>query len=168
MQYSIIHAPVSKSTPNHMILPAIVYKETVDVKSQFKQAGWKILFESSVFDYHHYHPNTHEAIGVLSGEATLMIGGESGQKQKITQGQVLLLPAGYGHRLLESTEDFKVALSYPEQVDLKIETSINDLSQVNSEINSVPLPKTDPVYNTQGPMFKEWHNLYHCNTVQGG
>lgn len=168
MSYKVIHAPVSPSAPNHIILPVIIYQEQVEDASElFKVNGWHGLWENGVYDYHHFHPNAHEVLAVKSGEAELMIGGENGSTVKVKAGDVLLLPAGYGHKRLSSSRDFKVIGAYPEKIDVKTAAAYTDLAAVNSEINSVKLPVTDPVFGNKGPMFKEWHNLYHCSTVNG-
>ena len=169
MKYKIIHAPISPSTPNHMILPVIVYQtEETDFESIFKENGWKSIWTNGVFDYHHFHPNQHEVLGVKQGDALLMIGGEHGQRIEVKRGDVLLLPAGYGHKRLEQSDDFKVVGAYPDDRNVDTLTAYEDINKMNSIINAVALPATDPVYGNTGPMFKEWHNIYRCSTVRGG
>ncbi|ATD31024.1 cupin domain-containing protein [Macrococcoides bohemicum] len=165
MKYKIIHSPVSKSTPNHMILPVIVYQEVEgDFTEIFKHNQWTGIWTNGVFDYHHFHPNTHEVLGIASGEATLMIGGESGSQLKVKQGDALLLPAGYGHKSLEASKDFKVVGAYPTDIDVETLTSYEEIQTINSTINSVKLPEHDPIEGDKGVMFKEWHNIYYCST----
>ncbi len=168
MSYKIIHAPVSPSTPNHIIYPVIVYPQAVtDPAATFQSNGWTGVWEDGIFDYHHFHPNSHEVLGVRSGEAELMIGGEKGQKLKVQTGDVLLLPAGYGHQCLSQSNDFKVVGAYPEDKNIELLTSYDDLTKIQSQVSSVMLPDTDPVEGNSGPMFKEWAGLYHCSTVTG-
>ncbi|TDM43954.1 cupin [Macrococcoides canis] len=169
MKYKILHTPTSPSTPNHMILPVIIYNtEESDFETHFENNGWHNIWTNGVFDYHHFHPNQHEVLGIKSGSAKLLIGGENGQKVEVTQGDVLLLPAGYGHKKLEQSEDFKVVGAYPETTTVETSTTYEDINEVNKIINTVPLPDTDPVSGSTGPMFKEWHNIYQCSTVRGG
>ncbi|UTH14273.1 cupin domain-containing protein [Macrococcus equipercicus] len=166
MSYKIIHAPVSPSAPNHIIYPAIVYSQAVtDPAETFKNNGWQRIWENGVFDYHHFHPNAHEVLGVKSGDAELMIGGENGQKLKVQTGDVILLPAGYGHKLLSRSDDFKVVGAYPEDKKIELLTSYDNLTAIQSRINQVMIPPTDPVEGKSGPMFKEWAGIYHCSTV---
>lgn len=165
MKYNIIHSPASESTPNHMILPVIVYQEVEgDFAQIFEKNHWKGIWTNGVFDYHHYHPDTHEVLGVVSGEAKLMIGGEKGSELKVKAGDALLLPAGYGHKCLEASDDFKVVGAYPTEATFETATSYEDINAINMKVNNVKLPEYDPVEGNTGPMFKEWHNIYQCNT----
>ncbi|TDM12233.1 cupin domain-containing protein [Macrococcus lamae] len=166
MSYKIIHAPVSPSTPNHIIYPVIVYPQSVtDPAETFKKNGWHGIWENGVYDYHHFHPNAHEVLGIKSGDAELMIGGENGQTLKVKAGDVLLLPAGYGHKLLSQSDDFKIVGAYPNEQEVETLKSYEDLTKIQSQISSVMIPETDPVEGDSGPMFKEWEGLYHCSTV---
>ncbi|TDM03612.1 cupin domain-containing protein [Macrococcus carouselicus] len=166
MRYSLIHAPASPSAPNHMILPVIVYSDVTENPADlFKRNNWHQVWENGVFDYHHFHPNAHEVLGVKSGEAELLIGGENGQTLTVSKGNVLLLPAGYGHKRLSQSADFKIVGAYPAEDKVDTETGYADIKEVNSAINHVALPETDPVEGATGPVFKEWHNIYHCNTA---
>lgn len=165
MKHKIIHCPVAQSTPNHMILPVIVYMEAEgDFKEIFETNHWQGVWTNGVFDYHHFHPDTHEVLGVQSGSATLMIGGESGQKIHVKQGDALLLPAGYGHKRIEATHDFTVVGAYPTDKSFQTLKTYDDLNDINKTINSVMLPDYDPIFGDTGPLFKEWHNIYHCGT----
>ncbi|GGB00878.1 cupin domain-containing protein [Macrococcus hajekii] len=166
MKHTILHRPTSPSAPNHIILPVILYHDVEGSPAElFKQNGWHHIWENGVFDYHHFHPNTHEVLGVKSGEAELQIGGENGQIVTVKMGDVLLLPAGYGHKRCSQSADFKIVGAYPTEQAVDTETSYNDLNDVNKIINRVALPETDPVQGTTGPVFREWHNIYHCNTA---
>ncbi|PKE48117.1 hypothetical protein CW677_04815 [Macrococcoides caseolyticum] len=169
MKYKIVHTPISPSIPNHMILPVIIYNtEEHHFETLFENNAWHNIWTNSVYDYHHFHPNQHEVLGVKSGRATLLIGGENGQNITVTQGDVLLLPAGYGHKKLDQSDDFTIVGAYPDTTAAQILTSYEDINEVNKMINTVPLPDTDPVGGNTGPMFKEWHNIYQCSTVRGG
>lgn len=168
MRHRIFHAPVSPSTPNHMILPVIIYQQTdVDFEQTFSNNQWKNIWVNGVFDYHHFHPNIHEVLGVKSGQAEIMLGGENGQSFTVSKGDALLLPAGYGHRLISKSDDFTIVGAYPTDDKVETLTQYDDLKSVNSAINSVHLPDTDPICGNRGPMFEEWHNLYSCSTVPG-
>ncbi|MCE4955920.1 cupin domain-containing protein [Macrococcoides caseolyticum] len=165
MKYKILHSPVSNNTPNHMILPVIIYQDiNADFKTLFTQHHWHGIWTGSVFDYHHFHPDTHEVLGVLSGEATLMIGGDLGSKITVKKGDALLLSAGYGHRLIEARSDFKVVGAYPEDQSFQTLTNYESIDAINRVINAVKLPEFDPIEGNTGAMFKEWHNIYHCGT----
>jgi uncharacterized protein YjlB len=72
-----------KSIPNNK-LPVIIYKGIFSARGnegakwledKFAENHWKNSWRNGVFDYHHYHSNTHEVLGVYSGEALLQLGG---------------------------------------------------------------------------------------------
>lgn len=164
MRHTILHAPVSPSAPNHMVLPVIIYHDIKEDPSElFKRNDWHQIWMNGVFDYHHFHPNCHEVLGVKAGQAELLIGGENGRTVTVHKGDVLLLPAGYGHKRLAMSEDFRIVGAYPTEDAVETATSYDDLAAVNRTINRVKLPASDPVTGSNGPMFKEWHNIYYCN-----
>ncbi|MCC5892239.1 cupin domain-containing protein, partial [Exiguobacterium sp.] len=90
------------SIPNNPYFPVLLYKEafteTDAIQSTFENNGWGNSWVNGVFDYHHYHSNTHEVLGVKSGRATVQLGGATGDLVSLQAGDVLVLPAGTGHR----------------------------------------------------------------------
>lgn len=137
--------------------PAVFHKTPEEIEKTFTSHNWTNSWTGGVFDYHHYHSNTHEVLGVKSGSATLQIGGEQGESLKITVGDVVLLPAGTGHKKLEASADFKVVGAYPGGVSYNVK--IGDRGErpyVLEDIKNAPLPKTDPVFGDRGPVIEKW------------
>jgi uncharacterized protein YjlB len=147
--------------PNNPTLPVIVYQGVFDGKlsmeDQFEQHNWTGTWTGDIYDYHHYHTNTHEVLGVKSGSATIQIGGDAGERLELTEGDVVVLPAGTGHKKIESSQDFEVVGAYPNGInpDLKREDP-GVRAQALSQIKNVPIPETDPVYGETGPLFHKW------------
>lgn len=156
------HFEDDRSIPNNPRLPLIVYpgafKENPEsIEGAFNKNGWTNSWVDGVFDYHHYHSNTHEVLGVRSGSATIQFGGEQGKALQVSAGDVAVLPAGTGHKLLESTDDFKVVGAYPKgaEPDKKLGKP-EERPDVLEAILDAPLPEKDPVYGNDGLLLTNW------------
>lgn len=147
--------------PNNPDLPVIVYQgvfeDNLNIEAQFEKHNWTGTWTGDVYDYHHYHTNTHEVLGVKNGRATLLVGGDEGERLELKVGDVVVLPVGTGHKKLESSEDFAVVGAYPigTTPDLK-EKNPGARAQAISQIKNVPVPDTDPVYGESGPLLEKW------------
>lgn len=157
----------SENIPNNPKIPALLYRDVVDsskssqdddLESRFKENGWSGIWRWSVYDFHHYHSNAHEVLGVAAGEATLQLGGPDGKTVNVSAGDVIVLPAGTGHKKLDSTADFEVVGAYPagqENKDL-IRNDKASYGATRQRIREVALPDKDPVYGTGGPLLDKW------------
>lgn len=152
-------------TPNSR-LPVLLYRN-VAPKSADKASAFEALFSANhwpaqwraqVFDYHHYHSNAHEVLGVISGWARLKLGGLSGAEQTVEAGDVLILPAGTGHCSLDQSSDFLVVGAYPtgqEKYDIQRPDPTTHAPSV-ARIAKVPLPLADPVSGGEGTLMGAW------------
>lgn len=151
--------------PNNPELPVLVYEgafkdKPEDIEAAFNRNGWTNSWVNGVFDYHHFHTNTHEVLGVRAGEAVVLIGGEQGERLELKTGDVLVLPAGTGHKRLRQSPEFSVVGAYPDGRSPNLKKRLStDFSQEISEIKEVPLPEQDPVYGTDGPLIDRWKQL---------
>jgi uncharacterized protein YjlB len=128
-----------------------------EIEKMFNKNNWRNSWVNGVFPYHHYHSNAHEVLGVKSGTARLILGGEHGEELTVQPGDVLILPAGTGHKKLESTDDFKIVGAYPEGMSYNVKTGEDtDRPQVLDDIKQVPFPLTDPIFGNKGPIFNYW------------
>lgn len=149
--------------PNHPRLPVLLYRgvwlaESALAEARLNQNGWGNSWVNGVFDYHHYHSNAHEALAVISGFVKLTLGGEKGQKVYLESGDVVVLPAGTGHKRLEASSDFRIAGAYPGGMSYNTRTGEQrERPKVLQEIQEVPIPDTDPVYGLAGPLTKLWY-----------
>lgn len=153
-----------RAAPNNPTLPVVVLAGAVPdgisasaVQDIVRRNGWGGAWLYGVFPYHHYHSNAHEALICVGGEAELRLGGESGETVTVRRGDALVLPAGTGHKCLSSSADFLVCGCYPpgqENPDLKREGDPRD--GVDARIAAVPLPETDPLFGSAGPLIDAW------------
>ena len=124
----------------------------------FNANHWTPLWRAGIFDYHHYHSVAHEALAVVRGQARVTLGGQSGQTLSIGLGDVLVLPAGTGHRCVESSRDFLVVGAYPrgqEDYDIQRPGSASH-ADAKARIARVALPQADPVAGEDGPLMSAW------------
>lgn len=152
--------------PNHPTLPLLVYKNALKVEGSdpasiaeaaYARSGWGGTWRNGIFDFHHYHSTAHEALAIVRGRATVLIGGEEGERLEVSAGDVMVLPAGTGHKRLSSSTDLLVVGAYPagQQWDL-CRGEAGERPQVLQNIREVPLPNTDPIFGDEGPLIQHW------------
>jgi uncharacterized protein YjlB len=141
---------------NHPRWPLLIYPQVLTEVSPeafeelFARNLWPAAWRDGVHPFHHYHSNSHEALGVYSGEVTVQFGGEGGVTVTAKPGDVIVLPAGTGHKKLSSRGSLGVVGAYPEG-------SNPDLCRPPTKKTAdVPLPACDPVYGAGGPLFTYW------------
>ncbi len=149
--------------PNNPTLPVILVRGAVtgganEILALYEASGWRRVWTWTVFDYHHYHPNAHEALTVAKGQAQLQLGGPSGPVVKMTAGDYALLPAGTGHCRISASSDFAICGGYPpDQADrVIIEAGGLSLDLASARISAVSLPETDPIFGADGPAVRIW------------
>lgn len=152
--------------PNNGTYPLIVYKsvlhlhptaEPADIRSLFEKNGWTNGWVNGVFDYHHYHSNTHEVLGVFCGKADILFGGDEGSVVELYRGDVVVIPAGVAHKNLNSTEDFECVGAYPfgAEYDMRYGKPEERAAALEA-ISKVRLPGKDPVFGDEGAVVDYW------------
>jgi uncharacterized protein YjlB len=139
-------APAGDVIPNHPRFPVLVYRrvDVSDAEARFAAHGWGGTWVSTVFDFHHFHSTSHEALAVLSGSATIELGGPQGEAFEVSAGDVLVLPAGTGHRRARDAGGFRVMGAYPRgQEDYDLLRQADDAAR--ERIAALPAPPEDPV-----------------------
>ena len=152
--------------PNNPMLPVLFYKAAVTspdkatyFENTFQMNGWGGTWRNVIFDYHHFHPNAHEALGIASGRARIQLGGRNGRVFEVEEGDMLILPAGTGHINLDSSGDFVVVGAYPAgQENYDICKSLEESPEAPERIEKVALPKSDPLFGEDGPLTTLWQN----------
>ncbi|WP_433944518.1 cupin domain-containing protein [Paenibacillus sp. SN-8-1] len=153
--------------PNHPDLPVLVYPEAFknnphETEAIFNSHGWLNSWTNGVFDYHHYHSNCHEVLGVIRGTALVQLGGEQEEQVQLNTGDVVLLPAGTGHKRLSASPDFQIVGAYPGGMEYNTRRGTQeDRQKALAEIPKVPIPDTDPVYGKVGPVHRLWGRGTH-------
>ena len=142
----------------HRVIPPDTSDNAEYLEHLFRTNGWPPQWRYPVYSFTHFHSNTHEVLGVYAGSAKLQLGGEHGKIIEVNVGDVLLLPAGIGHKQISADEDFMLVGAYPP--DMKADLCHDELPQLAARtkaVNAVPLPATDPVTgHTEGSMLV-WH-----------
>lgn len=152
--------------PNHPRWPLLVYPAAVQLtgadpaavfEELFARNRWPAAWRNGIHPFHHYHSNGHEALGIYSGEVTVQFGGDAGVTVTARPGDVIVLPAGTGHKRLSSKGSLGVVGAYPE--GQHPDTCVPPLARYKNSVKavaSVPLPACDPVHGAGGPLFDHW------------
>lgn len=148
--------------PNNS-LPVIIYRRAVAepspeaVEALFDTNGWPSAWRYGVYDFHHFHSTAHECLGVARGSARLQLGGPEGRVFEVVAGDVVVLPAGVGHKNLGSSADFLVVGAYPPGMSADLlKGEPGERPGADERIAQVALPKTDPVGGQAGPLLSKW------------
>jgi uncharacterized protein YjlB len=153
--------------PNHSKWPLIVYRSPVRLAESFDPAaifeelfarnGWRDAWRNGIYDYVHYHPRTHEVLGIARGRARVQFGGHKGRKLEIKAGDVVVLPAGTGHQRLAGSRDLLVVGAYPPSGEYdEFGASKEEHDRALGSIARVKPPSADPVYGRDGPLRRLW------------
>jgi uncharacterized protein YjlB len=152
--------------PNNPRLPLMLYPGTflpfdsdpaADIEARFNANGWPAAWRNGVYDYHHYHSDAHEALGVYRGWAKVQFGGPEGDVIQITSGDAAVLPAGTAHKLIDASPDFALVGAYPpEQRPDMLYGKPGERPGADERIAKVPMPDTDPVLWHQGGLLDAW------------
>lgn len=165
MDTELLHFGVDTGVPNNPKL-AVVLRHGIDAivddpeacEDLFERNGWVGTWRNGIFDFHHFHSNAHEVLGIVSGGARVLLGGPGGTEVTLVAGDVVVLPAGTGHKRESGTVDLLVIGGYPpgqEDFDLR-RCDPAELEEVTRNVEAVPLPVTDPVAGADGPLVEAW------------
>jgi uncharacterized protein YjlB len=148
--------------PNNPQLPVLVYRQAVSreeeamarvFEERFTTNGWGGIWRNGIFRYHHFHPDAHEALGVVRGSVEVRLGGEEGQTLSLEAGDLVVLPAGTGHKNLGDSGDLLVVGAYPAGQE---NFTTSRLKTPGEKVGAVPLPKSDPFHGVVGPLTRRW------------
>ncbi len=131
--------------------PARAYEQV------FAANRWSRSWRNGIYSFHHYHATAHEVLGIARGSAEVCMGGEQGARLAIGPGDVMVIPAGVGHKNLGASSDLLVVGAYPDgqHPDLCRENA-GEYGQALENIPKVPVPTSDPVFGTEGAVMKLW------------
>jgi uncharacterized protein YjlB len=157
----------NKYFPNST-LPVLIYKDSFHlprqknkaamiIQSVFIRNGWSNSWRNGIYDFHHYHSNVHECMGIAMGKARVILGGPNGKAAELEQGDVIILPAGTAHKCTSATEDFLCVGCYPQGRDYDINYGTEEeLATALKKISSLSKPPKDPVFGKTGFLKSLW------------
>ena len=145
--------------------PLLVYKNAFSERNSagakwledtFASNNWTNSWRNGIYDFHHYHSTSHEVLGVYSGEALVHLGGEQGEKVNIEAGDIVIIPAGVGHKNLGST-DLGIVGAYPDGRSWDINKGLaGERPAADKNIAALPIPEADPLSGKE--MSESWTN----------
>lgn len=153
--------------PNHPRWPLVLHRQPLDLTAfdaepaavldaLFASNGWGRSWRNGIYDFTHYHQQVHEVLGVAAGTAQVEFGGPRGKVYALKAGDVVVLPAGTGHRLVEGSDDLLVVGAYPAEGSYDEVTDSRDRLKAMSAIAACPHPRTDPVFGEDGGVAELW------------
>ncbi|MDX9859437.1 MAG: cupin domain-containing protein [Rhodospirillales bacterium] len=153
--------------PNNPALPALLYRgalvpDAVDAAAcaaLFAANGWPGAWRNGIYADHHFHSTGHEVLGIVAGRATVTLGGPEGATVDLAAGDVVVLPAGTGHKRERASPDLVVVGAYPGGISPDLlwgDPAEHD--RAAAAIARVAPPATCPVYGAAGPLLRHWRN----------
>lgn len=166
LEHEAVLLPSNGWIPNNPHLPVLLYRRVVPIhepdlaaafEARFGEHGWPAQWRDGIYDFHHFHPATHEVLGIARGHARVLLGGPPpvGREFAISAGDVVLLPAGTGHCRIEASSDFLVVGGYPPGQDTAISREGLNEDAMQAMLH-VGFPMSDPVTGREGPVLEHW------------
>lgn len=163
----IIHETISRigNFPNNSIYPLLIYKRVLDlsdvngndIQEFLDKNGWSKSWTDGIYDYRHYHSNTHEVLVIIAGACTVEFGGNTNNHFDVQKGDVIIIPAGVSHRNLASSADFKCVGAYPFDIEYDMNYgTAEEYTAAVTRIKQVGIPCSDPIFGKNGPLFDYW------------
>jgi uncharacterized protein YjlB len=158
-----LFVPPHGAIPNNAKLPALIYTRVLPASDDLAAAaevlltanGWPTEWRDVVLPYHHYHSTAHEVLAVVAGEGQVTLGGDGGPNYIVRAGDVLVLPAGFGHCGGPHSKDFLLVGGYPPGQHWDLCTDAPD-DAARQRMETLPFPASDPVFGGSGPLARLW------------
>ncbi|OAL03010.1 cupin domain-containing protein [Phaeosphaeriaceae sp. SRC1lsM3a] len=111
----------------------------------------------TMYSTSHFHSTTHEVLCVFSGRAKLLFGGEANPgkvEAEVSAGDVLVVPAGVAHRLVEDVEGgFSMVGAYPKGCSWDMCYGKGGEGDLSWKVGDVKWFEKDPLYGEDGPVL---------------
>jgi uncharacterized protein YjlB len=125
--------------------------------NRFESNDWSNSWRNGIYSFHHYHSTSHEVLGIYSGTALVHLGGEQGEKVRVNAGDVMVIPAGVGHKNLGSSS-LGVVGAYPEGRSWDLNRGLaGERPAVDKNIAALPIPQTDPILGMGSGVVSVWN-----------
>ncbi|KAK5676357.1 hypothetical protein LTS10_011169 [Elasticomyces elasticus] len=158
--------PAHGLTPNTSLQhkPLLIYRSAFtnpsasSIESHFSHIGvvdpqWRY----TMYTTSHFHSTSHEVLGIAKGKAKLCFGHEDNPErveEVVGRGDVVVVPAGVGHRLLEDLEGgFEMVGCYPKGSSWDMCYGKAGEEGKIEGIKKLRWFERDPVYGDEGPVF---------------
>lgn len=151
------------------------------LEKTFGANNWGDGFRGDTFPFHHYHSAAHEVVGCARGKARIQFGGPTGPVVDVQAGDAVLIPAGVVHCRVDDASGYSSVGAYPpgqkpdlcvlsegdarvarqrdDAVGLELKVvGPSEMAATKESICSTPLPETDPIRGTGGPVQTLWLN----------
>jgi uncharacterized protein YjlB len=158
---------LNKNFPNSA-LPLLIYKNAFFFGKQknksaeilqkvFNKNNWKNSWSNGIYTFHHYHSNTHECMGIASGKAWVIFGGTGGRRMLLEKGDIIIIPAGLGHKCSSASTGFLCVGAYPggSEYDINLGTK-KEFEKATSRLSKISKPALDPVFGKEGFLKTFW------------
>lgn len=128
------------------------------VIARLKSNGWSNNWRyPGIYTYPHFHSTTHECLGVASGWMDVELFGRGGLRLRVAAGDVIVLPAGVSHSMVDQSDNVLMVGGYPDGRDwdtMREDYITEDLRRAAvKRIMMLPIPARDPV---TGEAMHEW------------
>jgi uncharacterized protein YjlB len=155
------------SIPNNPTLPLLYFHAAISfvgsanpekvIETLFRHNGWGNSWRNGIFPYVHYHSMIREGRDIVRARTRVRFGGAAGREIDLVAGDVVVLPAGFGHQCLWADPNLMVVGAYPPRGVYNLcRGSKSDHAEAVQTIPNVPPPDTDPVYGKDGPLKRLW------------
>ena len=153
----IPNSPLPLLLYRHALAP--VLRTASGCQALFQRNQWPGNWVDGIFDYWHFHVTGHEVLGCVAGWARVGFGGDGGGAVEFREGDVVVIPAGVGHkRLSEKHDGFAVVGGYPPGQSGGIaRPGDHSMEAAQRAIASLELPRADPVLGETGPLISAWN-----------
>ena len=141
--------------PNNARLPLLIYRQALALPPREPAAVFEALFTANGWPA--AWRTAHEALGVFSGRATACFGGEHGVRMTVSAGDVIIIPAGVGHKGLDASPDLGIVGAYPSGTGPDLCRGLEEERPACLRaIARVAVPDRDPLYGDRGPLREHW------------
>jgi uncharacterized protein YjlB len=161
------HIPAFNGLPNTSLQdkPLLIYHSAFkgdfkasDIEHHLKTVAvvspaWRYTMYSET----HFHSTSHEVLAIASGKAKCCFGGEDNLgriEPLLEKGDVVIVPAGVAHRLLEDHGGFQMVGSYPVGKSWDMCYGREGEEEKVRSIAGLGWFGRDPIYGDEGPTLE--------------
>lgn len=148
--------------------PLLIYKNAFTARGhkgaawledRFAENSWTNSWRNGIYSFHHYHSTAHEVLGIYSGSALVHLGGEQGEKVSVESGDIIVIPAGVGHKNLGG-KNLGVVGAYPDGMSWDLmKGNAGERPKADRNIAALPMPSNDPLLGSADGLKKIWKSI---------